>query len=121
MTKKSKIILAVVGIIIVLGAIGGGIYYGTSGNTIVQDDSSSCIKGTGKSVRQSIDVGSFTGISVGGPASILRVNQDGNNIFEIEAEQNIIDELETSVDENGVLQIGYSRCVNDSGLKSIFG
>ncbi|MFC1626865.1 head GIN domain-containing protein [Patescibacteria group bacterium] len=106
-------------IVIILLSVVGFIYLNNSGNKIVQE-TSDCIKASGKTVKQAINTDSFNGVIVGGPTSNLHVIQGDTNIFEIEARQNIIDLLETTVDEDGILHISYSQCVNDSGLLNLF-
>jgi len=115
--KKTGLFFAL-GAIVILGVI-GITYLGASKNRIVQE-TSDCIKGSGKTVKQVIEIDSFNGVVVGGPSSNLHVIQDGSNKFEIEAKQNIIDILDLSVDADGVLHINYSQCINDSGLLGLF-
>ncbi|MFC1789960.1 GIN domain-containing protein [Patescibacteria group bacterium] len=108
----------VLGVMVILAVI-GITYLGSSKNKIVQE-TSDCIKGSGKTVKQTLSVDSFNGVVVGGPSSNLHVIQSSESSFEIEAKQNIIDLLDYSVDDDGILHIDYSQCINDSGLFSLF-
>jgi putative autotransporter adhesin-like protein len=64
-------------------------------------------RGSGNVVSETRDVGNFHAIDVNYPAQVL-VKQGTKESFKIEAEDNLLPDLKTQV-QNGVLEISYNR------------
>jgi len=72
-------------------------------SNVIRQEEEGSIAGTGKVIREKIDVGSFNGVKLMLPAN-LYVTQDGTNSLEIEAYENLFEIIETSL-SNGILNI----------------
>ena len=91
---------------------------GCTSNVIRQKEEEDSIVGSGKVIREKIDVGSFQGVKPMLQAN-LYVTQDGTNILEIEAYENLFDIIETSI-TNGILNIKTTRHIDTSFPKGFF-
>lgn len=69
----------------------------------------SCLSPSGDVTRETRNVGSFSGVILAGPAK-LYVTQGGINSLGVEAQENVLDIIETSVN-GGVLTVGFSKCI----------
>ena len=85
---------------------------GCNSNVIRQKEEGDSVVGSGKVIREKIDVGSFLGVKPMLQAN-LYVTQDGTNTLEIEAYENLFEVIETSVN-NGILNIKTTRHIDTS-------
>jgi hypothetical protein len=100
-----KLVLFIILIIVFLTS-------GCNSNVIRQKEEEDSIVGSGKVIREKIDVGSFQGVKPMLQAN-LYVTQDGTNTLEIEAYENLFDIIETSI-TNGILNIKTTRHIDTS-------
>jgi len=91
---------------------------GCTSNVIRQKEGGDSIVGSGKVKREKIDVDLFQGVRPMIQAN-LYVTQDGTNILEIEAYENLFEVIETSV-SNGTLNISTTRHIDTSFPKGFF-
>lgn len=84
---------------------------------IIRETRDECVTGSGKVIKEPREVDSFTAVKMMGPQANLYVTQDGTNTVRVEAQQNVLDIIETSVTD-GVLTISSETCVNTGFLGS---
>ncbi len=85
----------------------------TSCNFDGSDEHGPCLKGEGKTIRETREVGSFQGISAGFSGNMF-IRQDSTSNVVLEARENIIDEIKTEV-VGDILEVYLDRCVNNTG------
>jgi hypothetical protein len=78
---------------------------------IIRETRDECVTGSGKAIKEPREVDPFTVVKMMGPHANLYVTQDGTNTVRVEAQENILDIIDTSVSD-GVLTITSDACVN---------
>jgi hypothetical protein len=96
------IALAIIGVVMISGCIE------QDGNVIRQ--TGDCITPSGELVKETRDVDSFKSVIVGGPSSTVHITQGTTNSLEIEATENVLAVIETTV-EGDTLNIVSSQCI----------
>jgi hypothetical protein len=76
------------------------------------DNPFGCLRGNGPIVSVDLDMPEFTGINLTMPGQVF-ITQGSPQSVTVEAKQNIIDELELNVNNDGIWLIDTDRCVRD--------
>ena len=64
---------------------------------IIRETRDECVTGSGKVIKEPREVDAFTAVKMMGPHANLYVTQDGTNTVRVEAQQNVLDIIGTSV------------------------
>lgn len=83
---------------------------------INDDGPGGCIRADGPVTSEILDLGRIEGIDLGIPATVF-ISQGDEQMVEVEAQEDVIDQIETTV-RAGIWNIDFDRCVrNESSIR----
>ncbi|MCC9135001.1 head GIN domain-containing protein [Pontibacter silvestris] len=78
-----------------------------------------CVQGEGDVVTRNLNLDTFTGVSVSGSTEVY-IQRGNEQRVELEGQANILDLLETEIDNDEVFQVGFNGCVSDHKTVKVY-